>query len=274
MTKRPNFRTVNDASVSMPQPFDPHRERHFQPSFSLNDRLKRHPMVFWGIIWGSIALPSALAIGSLINPNSGEPQIRVAIAQKSGSTKAAQFLPKPVQDSGQLPLWVFGAIAVSCTTSCFILAQYIKPIEGETSEVSVEVSSEADAEVGAEELSVTNQPALETRSQRQIHASKQPLKRLKPYEPTEALPFMQRELGRAERSEPIQPLAVEWVTPTKQFLDSPYFPATDLAEPVLVTVIPVEETQPLDWGEARLADTMDLRRRYPLHWVANNNSQS
>lgn len=254
MAKRPNFRTVNDVSASTSQALDQFQGKRFQPLLSLNDRLKRHPMIFWSIIWISIAWPSAFAIGSLINPNSVEPQTVTAIAQNS-DLEVAKPLPNSSPDSGQLPLWVFGAIAVGCTASCFMLASYIKPIEIQT------------AEADLEEPIAANQPTLAKRSQHPINSSKQPLKRLKPYESTEALPFMQ-----TGRSQPIQPLAVEWVTST-QHLNSSY--STDhIAEPVLVTVIPAEEPQPLDWGEARLADAMDLRRRHPLHFAAKSDSQS
>ncbi|MBM0740385.1 hypothetical protein JOY44_01925 [Phormidium sp. CLA17] len=228
--------------------------KHFQPLAILNDRLKQYPTMFWGIIWVFIAFPSALAIGSLINPNATEPQMVSVIAQKS-DTKTQSPL-KPVPDSGQLPLWVFGAIAVGCTASCFVLAIYIKPIEMQT------------AEIEFEETVVPIQSAAQERSHRQIDSPKQLLKRLKPYELTEVLPFMQ-----TERSQPIQPLAVEWMGSTQQIFDSAYS-TDDIAEPVLVSVIPAEEIQPLDWGEARLADVMDLRRQYPLHFVANTNSQS
>jgi hypothetical protein len=267
MEKRPHFKPVNASSDAIPQSIDRHRGKRFQPRLSLNDRLKRYPMVFWGIIWMSIALPSGFAIGSLINPNAEGPQPVTAIAQNSQNSdtsdiKAAQPAPPVITDSGQLPLWVFGAIAVGCTASCFILAQYIKPIEVEASEVEVGV------EVSAEEL--ISPPVLKPRSQRQIHSSPQPLKRLKPYEPTDALHCF----AQAERSQPLQPLAVEWVAVPQQFLDPAYLMTDDIAEPVLVTMIPVAETQPLDWGEARLADVMDLRRRHPLHFRANNPSQS
>ena len=265
MAKRPNFRTVNHFSASSPKPFDHRQERRFQPLLSLNDRLKRHPMEFWGVIWVSIALPSAFAIGSLTNPNAapdaGEPQTVAAIAQNSQTQEARP--PKPSPDSGQLPLWVFGAIAVGCTASCLVLAGHLKPVEMQPAEVSVEGDFAA--------TTATVQP-LEPRSQRQINSVKQPLKRLKPYEPTEALPFMQRDFVQVERSQPLQPLAVEWVTAT-QHLNSPYSSIDDLAAPVLVAVAPAE-AEPLDWGEARLADAMDLRRRHPLHFAANNNSQS
>lgn len=270
MAKRP-IRTVNPFSASSPKPFEQRQERHFQPLRNLNDRLKRYPMVFWGIIWVSIALPSAFAIGSLTNPNAApdavEPQTVAAIAQNSQTKAQPPSLldaqpTNPSPDSGQLPLWVFGAIAVGCAASCFMLARYIKPVEMQPAEVDFE---------GDFAASIATVPPLETRSQRQLDSVKQPLKRLKPYEPTEALPFMQRGFVEVERSQPTQLLAVEWITST-QPLDSPYS-TDDLAAPVLVSITPAE-AEPLDWGEARLADAMDLRRRYPLQFAANNDSQS
>ncbi|PZV17955.1 MAG: hypothetical protein DCF22_02835 [Leptolyngbya sp.] len=256
----------------MPQSFDQCRGKRFQPFLSLNDRLKRHPVIFWGMIWMVIALPSGFAIGSLINPNSEGLQPVTAIAQNSDikasdikAIKAAQPASRSSTDSGQLPLWVFGAIAVACTGSCFILAQHIKPVEVEAFE-----AFEAGVEVSAEDTTPLCQSALEARSQPQIDSFKQPLKRLKPYEPTEALPYF----VQTERSDHPQPAAAEWVVATQQFLDSPHLSTGNLAAPVSVTVIPAEESQPLDWGEARLADAMDLRRRYPLHFMANNNFQS
>lgn len=247
---------------------DPGTPCLISPMLNFNDRLKRHPIIFWGTIWMSIALPSAFAIGSLTNPNAapdaGEPQTVAAIAQiqtQSSQTQEAQP-PNPSPDSGQLPLWVFGAIAVGCTASCLILTGHIKPREMQAADVSVKGDFEATI--------ATVQP-LETRSQRQFNSGKQPLKRLKPYQRTEALPFIQTDFVEVERSQPVQTLAVEWVTST-QHLD-PDLSRDDVAAPILMSITPAE-AQPLDWGEARLADAMDLRRRHPLHFAANSDSQS
>lgn len=258
MAKRPNFTTVNDVSDSTFKSVDQQQEARSQPVISL----KRHPILFWVIIWVAIALPSAFAIDSLLNPNAVEPPTEPAIARNLGIKSSINTVPSipPSPDSGQFPLWVFGAIAVGCTASCFVLARYIKPITLSTAEIGVKAGMEADFEAPI----ATLKPAFEPRSQPQINSSKQPLKRLKPYGLTEALPFTP-----LERSQPTPLLAAEWITTTP--LDSPY---TNEAAPVLATLILEEETQPLDWGEARLADAMDLRRRYPLHVAANNDSQS
>lgn len=253
MAMRSDFRTVNDVSASTSQSVAQHHGGRFQPLISL----KRYPMIFWGIAWICIALPSAFAIASLTNPNAVpdavEPNTVTAIAPPT-DIETAKPLPDSSTDPGQLPLWVFGAIAIGCTASCFMLARYMKPIEIQT------------AEADLNEPIAPSQTTLAQRSRHPINSVKQPLKRLKPYESTEALPFLQ-----VERSQPIQPQPVEWVASTQPF-DAPYF--INEAEPVLATIILAEEIQPLDWGEARLADAMDLRRRYPLHFAANNNSQS
>lgn len=252
MAKRPIFRTVNDGGTSSFKSADQRHEGRFQPLI----RLKRHPMIFWGIIWVSIALPSAFAIASLINPNAtpdATEQKTVSAIAPPINIKTAKPLPDSSPDPGQLPLWVFGAIALGCTASCFMLGRYMKPLEMPTDEVDLEAPI------------ALSQATLEKRSHPQINSGKQSLKRLKPYESTEALPFLQ-----VERSQPTQPLPVEWVA-VVQPLDAADF--INAAEPVLATVIS-EEIQPLDWGEARLADVMDLRRRYPLYFAANNNSQS
>lgn len=262
MAKRHNYETVKDATAFNSKSFNQRRVQRFQPLLNLNYRLRRHPIIFWGIIWSSIALPSGFAIGSLINPDSESSPTVVAIAQNLDS-KAVKPASQLATESGQLPLWVFGAIAVGCTASCFILAQHIKPVETDVSE------AEVDGEISVEELIPLSQRSVEERSQHQINSSKQSLKRLKPYELTEALPFMQ-----PERSQQIQPLALEWVAATQQLVDSAYLPIDGVSESVSVAKIPTGETQPLDWGEARLADAMDLRRRYPLHLIANNKSQS
>lgn len=256
MAERPHYKTVKDAKAFNPKSFNQRRGQRFQPLLNLNERLRRHPMIFWGIIWLSIALPSGFAIGSLINPDSENAPTGVAIQNLGSRVKPAAQL---ATESGQLPRWVFGAVAVSCTASCFILAQHIKPVEADVSEV----------EISVEALIPLSQHLVQERSQYPINFSKPSLKRLKPYERTEALPFMQ-----PERSQQIQPLAIEWVAETQQLVDSASLPIDGVSEPVLGTMIPTEEPQPLDWGEARLADAMDLRRRYPLHFIANNKSQS
>ncbi|MEX0268654.1 hypothetical protein AB3R30_05910 [Leptolyngbyaceae cyanobacterium UHCC 1019] len=275
MVKQPNFKTVKASGEGNFQAFNQPRRSHFQPLFNLNDRLKRHPIIFWSLIWIAIALPSGFAIGSLMNPNAEMPT--GAIAQDS-EIKAAQPMPKPVPDAGRPPLWVFGAIALSCTASCFVLAQYIKPIEIQTSESVLE--GEFEETIAMMQPNFTQptliQPTLEERSPRQIvgsrQPSKQPLKQLQSYESVEVLPFMS-----PERSPHVQPFAMEWVAAT-QYLETSLatndLATNNLTEPVPVTLTPLEDTPPLDWGEARLADVMDLRRRYPLHFKANNNSQS
>jgi hypothetical protein len=42
-----------------------------------------------------------------------------------------------------------------------------------------------------------------------------------------------------------------------------YPTASAVIEPV-VTVVPENESHPLDWGEANLADMMDIRKQKPL----------
>lgn len=276
MVKHPNFKTVKVSDDGISQSFDQPWRSHFQPLFSVSDRLKRHPIIFWSLIWIAIALPSGFAIGSLMNPNAEMPT--GAIAQNS-EIKAAQPMPKSVPDAGRPPLWVFGAIALSCTASCFIIAQYIKPVEIQTAESILEGELEETIAMMQPTLMQPTliqptliQLTLEERSPRQIVGSRQPLDRLQSYESVEALPLMP-----PERSPQVQTFAMEWVAAT-QYLEAPLttndLATNDLAEPVPVTLIPVEDTPPLDWGEARLADVMDLRRRYPLHFKANNNSQS
>jgi hypothetical protein len=261
MVKQPNFKTVNVSGDTSSQSLDQSWRSHFQPLSGLSDRLKQHPILFWSLIWIAIALSSGFAVGSLINPNT---EIEPAAIAQSSKIKATQPMPQPVPDAGRLPLWVFGAIALSCTASCFILAQYIKPIEMEPAETSVEGEFE--------ETLITMQPTLEERSQPQIGSFHQPSKRLKSYESIEASPFMQLERSPQVQTFAVQAFAVEWIAATP-YLEAP-LPTNDLVKPVPVPLISLEDTPPLDWGEARLADAMDLRRRYPLQFMANNNSQS
>jgi hypothetical protein len=41
-------------------------------------------------------------------------------------------------------------------------------------------------------------------------------------------------------------------------------PAKKPITPVPVTIVPAKENHPLDWGEASLADTLDIRKQRSL----------
>ena len=225
-------------------------------------------------------MPSVIAVSSLMNPNA-EPEPIAGTPQSSASTQPAKPRPATIlaprsaplsnrrsaPNSGKLPLWLFGAIAAGCMASCFVLARQMQPIEGEIVEGEVtefEGTEFEGTEFEGTEFEETTAalPSFLASWQSAIEFSNQPFKRLKPYESSEALVFATPEIQSA-RSQPIQPLTPDWV-------DAANYPL----EPVPVTVVAPEESEPIDWGEARLADVMDLRRRYPLHLIANNLSQS
>jgi hypothetical protein len=227
--------------------------------------LATRPMAFWSGIWVSTFLIGVVAFGSLLSPSASERRSVSAIALGSDSGVATQ----PIENQGKVPLWMFGAIAVTCTAGSILVSRQLKP--------GAAVSPVAPARRRRQKR--RSQPVVSTQSQRRRKVAKARKKvsprqpqRLKPYSP-EALfaPSVHPPIPGppAIAPPPIQPrvagslsfvVAKASVRAEQQAVQS--------AKPVPVTVVPAEHSHPLDWTEPCLADDLDLRKRKPIQsWL-------
>jgi len=230
---------------------------------SIHQVFYKHPVLLWGGLWVSLLLISSMAALGLMNPGyivqkrteaispgSTQQQQAEAISPSDTQQEQAEAIspsdtqqesPEPTptskinqrsldqrpgftrvpekSDDSSVPLWLYGAIAVSCSLGLVLIV-----------------------------LSFTYRPQ-----------PRKPIKRVgKNVQPTPAktsknpAPKQRKRLLKKRRPVPSRQRRQPQV-PTPVFV----------VEPV-VTVLPPEESHPLDWGDQGLAEIMDLRKQQSL----------
>lgn len=240
--------------------------------------LQTRPMAFWGGVWVSVFLVAIVAVGSLMSPNAAERRSVSAIAVGSDSVVATQ----PLDKKGQVPFWLFGAIAITCTAGSLLVS---RQLNSKTPLRRRAVSRRRRVQKMVVSSSVSQSPMskkrLATKPKQQIRKVGNQPQRLKPYSPTE---------GPFSRPQPVQRIAsipVELsLKDESRHVATPSFTVkqsrltqTRTAEAQLnrkpssrgempkstrnvpVTIVPEDQVHPLDWQAPRLADAVDLRRR-------------
>lgn len=87
--------------------------------------LKTRPMVFWSGVWTSIFLVSLVAVGCLLSPSASSNRTASEIASDANDEPAVETVPSPHRE-GQAPIWMFGAIALTCTAGSLLVARCLK----------------------------------------------------------------------------------------------------------------------------------------------------
>jgi len=205
----------------------------------------------------SVFLIGVVAFGSLLSPNAAERRSVSAIALGSDSGVATQ----PLENRGKVPLWMFGAIAITCTAGSILVSRQLQP-----NAASPKASS------GAARKRRRNAPhRVKKHPVHNSGASRQP-KRLQPYSPTDTLlvqnspvpttASMVATIATPQTTAATNPrLSFVVARPKSPHLPNPSVSAASQAAEVPVTVVPEDQIHPLDWPQARLAEAMDLRKR-------------
>lgn len=220
--------------------------------------LETRPAVFWGGLWASLFLVMMVSLSSLLSPGSPG-RMASGAAFGSSSTKTAQ----EVKQKNRVPLWLFGAIALSCTAGSILVSK---------------------------QLTRTSNSRPFPRPQSQVHPARAPKpprvrrqtpKRLKPYSPAE-VPLATMHQAPAAAKPPTRTPAPAQLPPQLTMPPQLYPPTKRVQRPVpppvmtpstrvSVTVVPDDENHPLDWGTASLADAVDLRKRHSVaDWMSEN----
>jgi hypothetical protein len=238
--------------------------------------LNTRPVVFWGWVWLSIALVSTVALGSLLSPSSSSQRPPAQIAADAQATVVTE---PEVNPTGRFPFWIFGAIALLCGGSSFLIARYLKfsqslPLKQAKSSVKA------------------SKPVQETVSSSPPAQHPKPSRELKPFSPTAPLPFpvlptFAQPIPQPE-AEPVNPRRIHeqsarnnliaWliqdVDYTQPSLVNPLgsLPGitTQEANPQpIVTVVPADESHPLDWTDKPAGKSVDRHRLRSLQaWLA------
>lgn len=85
--------------------------------------LERHPMLFWSGIWVTLLLTAGIAVTELMDPElSARKPLTSAVREEAEALRAsATSVEDPIS-----PIWLFGAIALSCGVGSLVLSQHFK----------------------------------------------------------------------------------------------------------------------------------------------------
>lgn len=206
--------------------------------------LQKQPFIVWGaslvlvLLTGSIALKGLMSPG----PEPDSPPTPIAQVQKSEDAKQPQ---KSEDAEVEQPsnLWLFGAIGIGCAAGSFLIAKRLEQMD---SPQPIRQKSQVKA---------AQAPVTMSRRTQHSQVPSRSVRRRKPVH----RPVSTRRIAVpavAVAASPI-PAPVSAYSTTASFDTEP-----------VVTVVPDHETHPLDWGDASLADMMDLRKQRPLsHWL-------
>lgn len=208
--------------------------------FALVKLLEVRPLLFWGGLWASLCLVGLVSLSSILSPGSpGRMASGAALGSSSNKTV------HEVKQKSRVPIWLFGAIALTCTAGSIVVSKQLGRPQTSASR------RQTPAKVPVKLSTTAHSP----------HRRKAP-QRLKPYAPTETpLPPATRRPVPAPK-----PVSTAAIVPTSR-MQQPY-PAPQKPQPqpqqVAATIVPADENHPLDWGTASLADAVDLRKRRSL----------
>ena len=192
--------------------------------------LQKRPFILWGASLVVVLLLGGIALKGLIYPGpleSTEPELATVPAK-----------PQPPQlpeiDSN---LWLFGAVALGCAAGSVLISRHIERLGSQSSQAKLK--------------------------QRVVASRPNPITQRQPATATRrSSPPMRRKKAAVSAKRSSAPAATVLQTEPVRMRQAAY-PTSVVIEPV-VTVVPENESHPLDWGEASLAEMMDIRKQKPL----------
>ena len=189
-------------------------------SHPLRQLIQKHPFMLWGTLWMSLIFVGSFAALGLFNPG----QIEQDTPKPTPAPSSVQ-ISAPRED---LPLSLFGAIAIGCTSGSFLFIYILK--------------NSARSHQASRRL---NSPDTITKKRRQT--KKRPLAKIPP--PVATVAKVTQPVAVAKVTQPNTTTALVPLTRQKRSQ---------------ITVLSPEEIHPLDRGDDSLADLLDLRKRQSL----------
>ncbi|HEY9860290.1 MAG TPA: hypothetical protein V6D16_12345 [Candidatus Obscuribacterales bacterium] len=200
--------------------------------------IQKYPFILWGISLVLVLLLGGMALKKLIYPGPIEP-IEPELAAAPVKPQSPELAEK------DLNLLLFGAVALGCAAGSILISQRIEQPKSQPKlQSKSQPKSKQRAMLSHSPVSEKRQPPAKA-----TRRSSPSMRRKK----VGAVP-VQRSHGATATVLPMEPV---------QMRQPGYTTAPVVIEPV-VTVVPENESHPLDWGEANLADMMDIRKRKPL----------
>lgn len=195
--------------------------------------IQKRPFILWGASLVLVLLMGGIALKGLIYPGPLEPT-EPELATVPAKPQPPQI---PEVDSN---LWLFGAVALGCAAGSVLISRQLERL-GSRSQSS---PAKPKPRAVTSRLNATpqRQPGKASR-----HSS----------------PSVRRKKATASVKQGSAPAATAFQAETTRMRPATY-PATSVVIEPVVTVVPEDESHPLDWGEASLAEMMDIRKQKPL----------
>ena len=213
------------------------------------------PFAVLGGAWVVMVVISLVAVSGLLSPESsnGKKTTETAIVRTMAKTHQKE------QRQSRLPLWLFGAIAVSCAAGSMLVAkQAMRPPrpQARSSKLKPKHLTPYPAPSALEAIPTVPEP-MEP-SMPTISSPPAPVPT-----PSFVLESRRTQTAGATPSVTLMQLAQMQLNQTKQTKAAPAAvqPTVPPVKVASVTVVPPEEKSPLDWGEASLANQLNLRKQ-------------
>ena len=227
-------------------------------------KLAQQPLFFWGSLWIAALMLTGLALGALLDPGFVNPQVAPSPVTKSTQTaipfenttvssldQTTDGATAPIEpsDSGT-SLWSLGAIALSCAGASLLLAQYLNRPPNRSAKVKRLKENTVNAAVGKPATAI--QPI-------QSPEVSDPVGSVMPIVDYQMPPALKSSVSKdGVRIRLASPKALTGSSLSGNAIDLP-----EIAK-AIVTVVPSDQSHPLDWDEGSLVNAMDIRKRHPL----------
>lgn len=226
---------------------------------TIADILEHRPLMFWGGVWATVVLVALVALSGLLNPSASTGQ-RASGAAVGTSTVAVQS-----EHKSRIPLWLFGAIALSCTAGSIFVSKHLTQADPLHPTPRPRTRPPRAVKPVAVKASL---PAVGKAKQKKLRPVKPQTRSAALRPTTSAMPPRVRQPYPVP-GYPLPPKPAIVPTRTSAGLPTQAYPVPRPAPPVTqpaVSIVPSEENHPLDWGEASLADMLDLRKQRSLYF--------
>lgn len=210
---------------------DPPQKLKLDP-VSVGRLMQTRPLIILGGVWTLVMVVALVALSGLLNPS-----MSISKGHQPAGVSNARVVrgAQPAKPQSGIPLWLFGAIALSCAGGSVLIAkQAARPPRPRKNAKFKRLKPYASKATAA----LTPKPQTPS----------------KEYSP---LPPIQLQT-RIARAVPVSLASSTNLVPSVH----PHAQTSIQRSPdVPVTVVPSEESHPLDWGNASLADALDLRKQ-------------
>lgn len=232
------------------------------------------PLIMVGGMWISLFLIALVAIGGLLSPGASEH--RSVSTTVVGSDSAIATQPTPQQ--ARVPLWMFGAIALTCTAGSILVSRQLnrppvppRRITKRKRHALKRLHPQPVAQLALPPATAYTQP-LQTPRPHSMPRSPHPGQLLS-YSPapqpgslqsvTPPVIIQQQQPGSRPVERTILPPLLKQPSPPSKAAQPKAAPPRPKAK-TSVNILPPDIRKPLDWQTTELANAVDLRKRRSL----------